>query len=145
MPSPPGVPPEAKFGERLKDARQQLNLSVEALSRLTKRYDAQASKGVSPPTISRYEGNDTLPTLRELRLLAEALDVPAQWLLDGNISKVKGSTEAAQRLVDAMTAFCRAVQEDINIGGAPLSHHQEWHKKRERAELLAEVRRPTGD
>lgn len=141
MPSPAGTPPEARFGERLRDARQQLGLSVEALSRLTKGYDLAAGKGVSPPTLGRYESGDTLPTLRELRLLAEALDVPAQWLVDGNSPYVKGSAEA-QALISAISKFVTVVQNDVMISGSTLSETIEWHRANKRAELLSEARKP---
>lgn len=141
MPSPAGTPPEARFGERLRDARQQLGLSVEALSRLTKAYDAPAGKGVSPPTLSRYESNDTLPTLRELRLLAESLDVPAQWLLDGNQPNVKGDAEA-QALIQALRKFIQWAQSDISLGGPTISETLQWHRATERAALLADAKRP---
>ena len=66
MQAPVSDPPESRFGYRLKDARQQLGLSVEAFSRLCKVYDTHDGKGISPPTLGRYEANETLPGIREI-------------------------------------------------------------------------------
>ena len=53
MPAPSGKPPEARFGERLREARRQLGLSVEACSRLCKAWGEAEGMGLSPPTLGR--------------------------------------------------------------------------------------------
>lgn len=70
--------PEKDIGKRIAYCRAQMdNLSVEALARYTKRFDRE---GVSRMAITRYEAG-AVPTCRELRILADALDVPVRWLL----------------------------------------------------------------
>jgi len=75
-----GQPPESKIGERISHCRRSLGLSVEALARLTKKYDAG---GVSRTSILRYESGPQSPGARELRILSEALHAPVHWLLFG--------------------------------------------------------------
>ena len=69
--------PESRLGERLRYARSQLDLNIEALSRLTEGYDANG-KGVSPTSISRYESGENLPGTLELRILCDSLGLTAQ-------------------------------------------------------------------
>lgn len=140
MQAPQGSAPESRFGERLKDARHQLGLSVEALSRLCKSYDKQEAKGISPPTLGRYESGDTLPGLRELRLLSEALTVPAQWLVTGDIPDIRGA-EHVQALAVALRQFVEFVNGDIKIGQLNASEGLEWYAKQERARFMAEAKR----
>lgn len=81
------VPPESGIGERIKEARKNLNISVEQLSDLTSRFDHEAryvdGSGISTPSLYRYEKSERLPGARELRLLCEALKVSPNWLLLG--------------------------------------------------------------
>jgi transcriptional regulator with XRE-family HTH domain len=141
MPAEAGAPPESRFGERMKEARQQLGLSVEALSRLCKSYDRHEAKGISPPTLGRYESGDTLPSLRELRLLADALAVPVQWLATGDLPSVHGAAQT-QALAAALRDFVEMVNGDIPFGGMRLSEGLEWHRAAERARFIAEAKRP---
>lgn len=95
------VPPEDKIGERIKEAREKIGLNFEQLARLTVEYDApQYEQGISAAMLARYErgvddGRPVLPGARELRLLCEALDVRADWLLLG----MKEDTETAEALL----------------------------------------------
>ena len=74
----PNPDPEKDIGKRIAYCRAQMdNLSVEALARYTKRFDRE---GVSRMAITRYEAG-SVPTCRELRILADTLDVPVRWLL----------------------------------------------------------------
>ncbi len=73
-------PPESRIGERISHCRRSLGLSVEALARFTRRFDAE---GISRTSILRYEAGKPLPGARELRVLSEALAAPVQWLLFG--------------------------------------------------------------
>lgn len=81
------VPPEASIGDRIKEARKNLGISVEQLSDLTSRFDHEAryadGSGISIPSLYRYEKGDRLPGAREMRLLCEALKVSPNWLLLG--------------------------------------------------------------
>jgi len=81
----PMAAPESRLGERVRYARNDLNLSVEALSRLTKEYDLQGL-GLSPTSIARYESGESLPGIREFRILCAALEIPLAWLLYGDVS-----------------------------------------------------------
>lgn len=144
MPAPANEPPESRFGDRMKDARQQLELSVEALSRLCRSYDTHESKGISPPTLGRYEGNETLPGIRELRLIAKALAVPVQWMVYGDLPNVKGTAQV-QALVVAMRDFVEYVNGDINIAGSRLSDLTDADSDGWRAARLADARKPAGE
>ena len=78
------VPPESALGERIKEKRKLLKLTVEALASLTALYDyVPDSDGVSPPTIYRYESGKSKPSAREIRLLCMALNVSPCWLITG--------------------------------------------------------------
>lgn len=79
----PMAAPESRLGERVRYARNALNLNIEALSRLTKEDDPQGN-GLSPTSIARYESGDSLPGIREFRILCEALEIPLAWLLYGD-------------------------------------------------------------
>lgn len=142
MPADAGATPESRFGDRVKEARQQLGLSVEALSRLCKSYDRQEAKGISPPTLGRYESGDTLPGLRELRLIAEALAVPVQWLVTGDLPLARGNAQT-QALAAALRDFIEFANRDIRVGEHRLSEHLEWHQAAERARFIAEAKRPS--
>lgn len=76
--------PEEGIAARIKEARQRpgYDLSVEALSRLCKEFDGQG-QGITATTLLRYEQGKVLPGARELRVLCDALDVSADWLLFG--------------------------------------------------------------
>lgn len=89
MPGPENAGPEAGMGKRVRYARNDLGLSVEGLARLSREYDSFGS-GLSPTSISRYETGESLPGLREFRLLCEALDVPLTWLLYGDPTEPNG-------------------------------------------------------
>lgn len=138
-----GRPPESRFGDRMKDARLQLDLSVEALSRLAKSYDFFEGKGISPPTLGRYEANETLPSLRELRLISESLDVPVEWLVHGSLSDSKESAQS-QALVIALRGFIEYVRDDISIGGIRASQVFNIHQGIDRERMLADAKRPNG-
>jgi len=76
--------PEKGIGGRIKEARQneKNNLSIEALSRLSKMIDP-GGQGMIPTTILRYEKGNVLPGAREIRILCDALNVTADWLVMG--------------------------------------------------------------
>ena len=141
-PSVVGAAPESGIGERIRYGRAELSLSVEALSRLTKRYDTHESKGVSPTSLARYESGESLPGARELRLLCQALAVPPQWLLLGDLPNM-GKSQAQQALLDALGRFVREAQSDINVGGETLSQSLERMDAQSRAMWLVEARKPT--
>ena len=95
MSAKPNMAPESLLGERTRYARNDLRLSVEALSRLTKDYDPDGT-GLSPTSISRYESSESLPGIREFRILCESLDVPMTWLLYGDSTKPDDSPKLSQ-------------------------------------------------
>ena len=78
------VPPEKGIGGRIKEARlrKDNDLTIEALSRLCKMVDP-IGQGIAQPTIVRYEKGEVLPGAREIRVICNALDVSADWLLFG--------------------------------------------------------------
>ena len=140
MPAAPGQPPESLLGKRIKVARAHYNLSAEALYRLSKLADTAEGRGVSPPSISRYEAGEALPGARELRLLCDSLEVSPHWLLYGQVPS--GVTAFEQGLLDALRAFIRSTADDINIGGATASEHVKFFQQQTREKRLKEVRRP---
>ena len=133
-------PPESRMPERIRVARGQLGLSIEALSRLCKEYDAEGN-GVSPPSISRYEAGDSLPGARELRILCDALDVPPLWLLYGKLDNA-GANQADQELLRALDTWVRLKAADANIRGTTVDGALKWHADKERQQRLARVKKP---
>ena len=61
-----------EFGKRLKSRRQDLDLTLDQFSRLTKLADPNG-EGISRVTLSRYENGTYAPGLRELKVLAQSL------------------------------------------------------------------------
>lgn len=74
--------PEKTIGTRIREKREGLGMNFEQLSALTREYDAE---GIAAVTLRRYEREEggTLPGLRELRILCDALDVSSDYLLRG--------------------------------------------------------------
>lgn len=140
MVATPGAPPESLLGERIRYARSDLRLSIEALSRLTKEYD-QPEGGLSPTSISRYESGESLPGLREFRLIAESLDVPVGWLLYGTIEEKRPEFSHEERQVlHALRSFVAASKDDANIVDNP---QRDWFKAEVRMGKLNRARKPT--
>lgn len=129
------------LGKRVAKARAHFALNVEALSRLTKLYDTHEGRGISPPSLSRYESGDTLPSAREVRLLCEALGVSAQWLIFGEINS-SGESQQEQALLAALAAYVDMRKDDVRIGGSHVSDLMKWGKDQERARKLQEARKP---
>ena len=92
------VPPEAGIGQRIKELRTRLNISVEALSILIAKYDYDApsgtTKGISVPSLYRYEKGERIPGGKEIRLLCVALRTMPNWLLTGNEQDSKAAADA---------------------------------------------------
>jgi transcriptional regulator with XRE-family HTH domain len=98
---------EAGIGKRIAYCRGQLdNLSIEALARYTKNFD---SVGVSSKSLARYEAKETLPGVRELRILADALWVPVDWLMFGVEQTDEHNADApeAREIVGAITRLVK--------------------------------------
>ena len=74
--------PEDLLKDRIRQRREEKQLTQEALAILTRQLDPLA-KGISRPSIVAYEKGDTLPGTRELRLLSDALNVTPSWLVLG--------------------------------------------------------------
>lgn len=134
------APPESRFGERLKYGRDQLDLSIEALSRLSKEYDP-TGQGVSPTSIARYESGERLPGLGEFRMLCDALDVPARWLLYGDLDNA-GKSTAEQALLASLETYMREKREDPIVGGMTVSQHVSWFARGNRAAAIAKAKKP---
>lgn len=131
--------PESHLPQRIKYVRNDLVLSVEALSRLTKEYDLGGG-GLSPTSISRYESGDALPGLREFRLIAESLDVPVAWLLYGTVEKIgQEFSDAERQLLTSLRGLIAQSKDDSQIGNPSDSH---WLKKQARMEKLNRARKP---
>lgn len=74
--------PEDGLGERLKLAREARDWTQSVLSARTKMADPNC-EGVSRTVLVGYETGKYKPGARELRLIAEALNVTPNWLLYG--------------------------------------------------------------
>lgn len=72
-----------EFGDNLKRARQVRNLTLDALSRLTKLVDPNG-EGVSRVSLSRYENGTNAPGLRELKILSQSLKFPLSLFVYGD-------------------------------------------------------------
>lgn len=86
-PTPEKTDSDLSIGERIQKSRKALELSAEELVLLLASYDFEAvnenDKGISLPTIYRYEKGEREPGAREIRLLCNALNVSADWLIFG--------------------------------------------------------------
>lgn len=67
-----------KIGHRIKESRERVRLSQEALAQRI---------GVSQPTISDWENSKTEPTVDNMRTLAVELGVWFEWLVTGRGSR----------------------------------------------------------
>ena len=142
MAAPADAAPESVLGDRIRYARSDLKLKVEALSRLTKEYDSQGN-GISPTSISRYESGESLPGLREFRLLVEALDVPMTWLLYGTEEDHKSEISDVDRMMlHALQSFVMSRREDETLGGKA---QLDWFRAEVRMNRLNKARKPTSD
>lgn len=131
------TPHEAGIGKRIAYCRGQLdNLPIEALARYTKRFE---SGGISRQSLVRYESGDTMPGARELRILCDALWVPANWLLLGKVdSMTEGS--AVMNMVHSLRHFIR--NEVGSIGIDDLLEVFEQKEIAKRQKWLDEDRKP---
>lgn len=138
----PTPTPEGRFGERLKYARGQLGLTIDAFGRLTAEYDSNR-KGVSATSISRYESGENLPGTLEFRLICDALDVPPQWLLYGDVPN-SGATRYEQELLHALRGFVSSIAVDSLMGDLLVKPHLQWVVQGTREQLLekAKSRKP---
>lgn len=139
--APHTEPPESLLGQRIKHARKSLVLSVEALSRLTREYD-QGGGGISPTSVARYESGEALPGLREFRLIAEALEVPVDWLLYGYVDAKPATHECTQeeiRLLHSLRDFVASAKDDAKIDNPT---DTDWLQKKSRMEKLNRARKP---
>ena len=106
-------PPESRIGDRIAYCRGQLNnLPIEALARYTKNFDTD---GISRHSLIRYEAGGTSPGARELRILCDALWIPANWLLFGVLDPGADGS-AAMELVSVLRRFIR---EENSPAGMP--------------------------
>lgn len=98
--------PEDQLGQRIIERRKTKQFSQEALAVMTRLVDPH-KKGISRPTIVSYEKGATLPSARELRLLADALQVTPSWLVMGKYDEVgiEGLEQGFLKLFKEMARF----------------------------------------
>lgn len=137
--------PESRLGERVRYARNELKLNIEALSRLTKEYDSQGS-GLSPTSIARYESGESLPGIREFRLLCESLELPIAWLLYGDPTEDRKGpelSEAEKHVLFGLRAMMAEKKDDFST---EVTSQMDWlndvAKAQSRNEKLARARKP---
>ena len=142
MPAEPNTAPESRLGERARYARNDLKLNIEALSRLTKEYDPQGS-GLSPTSIARYESGESLPGIREFRILCESLEIPLAWLLYGDPTEEKNGlelTEAEQHVLIGLRVMMAEKKDDFSL--APTEFERGRLKADIRNAKLTKARKP---
>ncbi|BCM23827.1 helix-turn-helix domain-containing protein [Methyloradius palustris] len=138
------VPPEDTIGVRIKARRNELALNVEELARLTQQYDyGDEKKGISASMLRRYEYEDgSKPGTREIRLLCDALDVSADWLIRGIDPNLNQETS---NLSVAAESFINAVKLIIQEKNDPFSNmgktQIDW-KNIERSEKIEKAKNP---
>ena len=137
----PGKPPETAIGERIKHARNELKLNIEALARYSANFDKEEGRGISATTLLRYEAGDPLPGSRELRILSEALDVPAQWLLLGDLDNA-GEDSLEQALLAALEDYVRNRANEPMPGGVPVRKHLLQFDEMLRLKWIQDARNP---
>lgn len=120
-------PTEKLIGKRIRRKRELLGYNFEQLAALTREYDAN---GIAAVTLRRYEREDksaTLPGLRELRILCDALDLSADYLLRGQENAVEEYTQ------DLFEQFRNLVKVISREDGIPSNsrRHPDWARIRE--------------
>lgn len=139
MPGQAGMPPESALGARLQAARTHYDLSGDALSRLTKPYDEPEQRGVSATALLRYEAGEALPATRELRILCEALGIPADWLIFGTTKD--RAVSVAEQLVFAGLRMLHRDNAQRQAMGEDLALTMDQNDARVRARRIEEARR----
>ena len=129
---------EEGIGKRIAYCRGLLdNLSVDALSRYTRCFDEE---GISRMSLFRYEGG-SLPGARELRILCDALWVPAGWLLFGRLEEGRADLDV---LLDTWLRKKLIRMQVINIPEAlvDLAAAAEKDETAQRQKWIDEARKP---
>lgn len=134
------TPPETGIAKRIAYCRGQLdNLPIEALARYTKNF---GEGGISRASLVRYESGDTMPGARELRILCEALWVPANWLLFGTLDETDENSPVAQ----IAQGLRRLFRQEASMGHADLIGTLESDAKtaeiEKRQKWMDEARKP---
>jgi transcriptional regulator with XRE-family HTH domain len=81
--------PEAQFGDRLAEVRQ---------SKGWRQAEVGRRAGMSVNQVSRYETGDLVPALKQIRRLADAVEVSPSWLIYGVEDPFGVSGGGAERL-----------------------------------------------
>lgn len=103
-------------------------MNIEWLSRLTKEYDSSGG-GLSASSISRYETGEGLPGVREFRLLCEALDVPAHWLMYGCLSD-ESPDPVESEVIRALSALIASQTTDAQLRNKAQDAWFKWETRR---------------
>jgi transcriptional regulator with XRE-family HTH domain len=138
-----GAAPESRLGERVRYARNDLNLNIEALSRLTKEYDPLGN-GLSPTSIARYESGESLPGVREFRILLESLDVPMAWLLYGDPTSPDEQTkltDGERSVIVGLRAIAAQAQPDAAT--STIDAANSYFRGQVRMDRLLKAKKPT--
>jgi len=119
-------PPEEGIGDRIRERRKELDLSVEELASLTTMCSSGSEEGISAPTLYRYESKGSKPGARELRLLCEALNVSPSILLLGKEWDLEQESDAK------IASILRSLVAEISHGGVRIAGksnqgRSEWH------------------
>lgn len=112
------------FGDKLKYARKQKDLTMDELSA---KYNLRYGAGLNKGTLSKYENNKQEPMITVVRNLAELLDVSVDYLLEnstGEPQKAPALNEKDERDIAKQLEKLRKSLEEgegLMFDGDPLS------------------------
>lgn len=124
------IPPENSLGERIRERRKELDLTVDQLAALAAYYDfgteEEDEKGLSVSALYLYEKGERLPRAKEMRLLCEALNVSPNWLLLGEEwdSKQAADSELADAFRKLIKDASNPTQWLFDKGASRMQMHQ---------------------
>ena len=139
------TPPENEIGLRVKNRRFELDLKVEELARLTQEYDySEDKKGIAASSIHRYESGAFKPAMREIRLLCDALETSADWLIRGVSHELnQKNSQRAQAAEHALKAIEIMIEEEKHfLTETNRKKSQEDWRANERRDKLSRAKNP---
>lgn len=136
--------PERGIGERIRQRRKELDLTVEELAALTVKYDYASGKGVSAPTLYRYERDESLPGARELRILCWALDMQPNRLLLGLENEGTTDQQRDAKLGAAFRALMAHFLAEDSVGQSPFGKQNEWRSFEHQQKMIEAKRESKG-
>lgn len=97
---------ESFFGKRLKQLRQEKNLTQDKLAKKI---------GVTGRHVGKYETGMSFPSFEALKKIAEVLGVPISYLLEENVDDLASIPIRDKELLNAFIEVDRMSDEDRNL------------------------------